>query len=505
MRRAPVRGLAARTLCGLLLAACTGQPLPLLAPLPANTALVGGLRVALLDSDLPALAETMRLAAGKVQAVAAEPWPVPAAGAQVAALAGNVAVEKAELAWVDAAHLRLSAHLQKPSLTLSVTPKDQAACPLSWQADGATVAVQAEVQSAPGGGIAIIAGAPLAVAWQGAGLSDTQSCFAALPAGAAQAVDQHVRAEILNDVGVHLGDALVSSLHAVFAPSLAQSGRVVAASTPASVEARFDVQFRDTDGHVAVHAGNLARAELAVAVDADRHPCAVDAPLTTAVIAPLAAPAPPSGQAFQRRALVLDGSVVQRLAWLAARAGALCARTAEALAAVPPGWAADILPQLDPWIEGPPASARFWPGSSPVTRLIDAADGPAIEWTLDEAVLEITARIADTELTVLRVTGGFRATLVPHLIGSHALGFRLAVVERLSTRQSSPLLGDFSTPSETALSALCAAALRGIFESHAVLPLLGLSPGPLPAGTVITRVERSGDALWVWLDGGNAP
>jgi hypothetical protein len=64
---------------------------------------------------------------------------------------------------------------------------------------------------------------------------------------------------------------------------------------------------------------------------------------------------------------------------------------------------------------------------------------------------------------------------------------------------SSPLLGDAVAAGATErLAQLVGAAIQGISEPAAVLPLEGL----LPSGTVVTSVSRAGDSLWLWLDGG---
>jgi hypothetical protein len=496
------RSLAASLMA--LTLACAAPPQPLLAPLAPQLALNGGLRIALLDADLPALAETIRLAAGKSVELAVLDWPLPqAADGHFVGFTTSVSLDQVTLAWLDAQHLHLTAQLGKIAGNVSLVQTGQAGCGIGWQAAGGTMEMDAEVRRTPDGGPGVKLTAPAKAKWSGASLSDPTTCLGKLPADAAKALADHVEAEIVAQIEDRLAQSLLPALTALFAPTLEQSGRVAMSAEP-PVEARFAMGYLDVDQHLANHAGALAHADLAVSLDVDRHPCAVDAPLPTVLASPLAQRSPPPGQAFSRRALVLDQALVQRLAWMAARSGGLCAEARGSLqTTLGPGWAADLLPQVEEWIEGPPTNARFWPGSSPSTRLIDTPAGAAVEWTIDDAQLEIIARVADTEMTVLTVTGGFRATLLPRLQGSHLLVFDVVAVERLSTHQTSPLLGDLSTaPSEDALSALCAAALQGIFAHQAVLPLLALSPGPLPAGTVLTQVDRAGDALWLWLEGG---
>ncbi len=502
----PHRSLAALT---LLLAACTGQPQPLEKPLAPELALPGGLRVVLLDADLPAVADTVRLAVGKTLDVKVPDWPLPtAANGQYSGFTTAAPLDALALTWSTPQHLRLTATLGKMAGGFSLVQTGQAGCGLTWQVDGGSVQLEAEVVRQSDASLAVqLSGAPVAT-WEGASVSDASACLAKLPPADASSPGDAILAEVTQQLAKRLSAAFLPTVSRVFAASLEQSGRLATVgSVDPAVETRFALKYVEDAAHVALHSGASAQASLAVSVDADRHPCADDVPLPVAVASPLAQRSPPSGQAFLRRALVIDQALVQRLAWLAARAGALCAQTHHNLTTnLAPGWAADLLPQVDEWIEGPPSSARFWPGSSPTTRLVDTPAGAAVEWTMDDGQLEIIAHVADTEMTVLTVTGGFRATLLPRLQGTHALAFDLVSVERLSTHQSSPLLGDLATPaSEAALSTLCEAALQGIFANQAVLPLLALTPGPLPPGTVLTGVDRTGDALWLWLEGGQTP
>ncbi len=500
----PHRWIAALLCCTA--AGCTQQPLPLQQPLAPQLALANGLRVVLLDADLPALADSVRLAAGKSLSVSLPVWPLPnAADGQFTAFAATAPLDGLTLDWQSPQQLRLMAQIGKIQGEISLVPTGQAGCGLSWKAQSVQLQLDAEVVRTAGGALTVQAvGTPIVV-WQGAAVDDPSACLGAQLPSLAVSLADHLRSGIAAALADRLSQAFLPSLATIFAASLEQSGRVAIPTTPA-IEARFALAYQEAAGHLVTHAGALAQGNLAVSLDVDRHACAVDVPLPTAEASPLAQTSAPAGQAFFRRALVLDQALIQRLAWTAARSGALCARTRNSLTtSIVPGWAADLLPQVNEWIDGSPTSARFWPGSSPATRLIDTPAGPAIEWTMDDGQLEIIANVADTEMTVLVVTGGFRATLLPRLQGMHALAFDVVSVQRLATHQFSPLLGDFATPpSETALSALCEAALQGIFAQQAVLPLLALSPGPLPSGTVLTHVAHVGDALWLWLEGGQA-
>lgn len=495
-------------------AACVGQPKPLVAPLSADHTLPAGLRVVLLDSDLPALAQTAALSLAKQSSVPLDAWtiaPLP----QSATLEAGVwplAISQLKLAWTPEHRLRATFAVPAISGLVSVALADQASCPLTWSAASGQAAVELEVLRSSTGQATVQRHPPgdeLSVTWQSPQLTEAGNCFASLAADAPKLVSAHLALAVGDALTQAVAAALVPPVRAVFASSLEVSGRLpVSHAHGQELEARVDLAFAPaTPGAPSLvgHAGGLTTAAAAVGVDVDRHPCAVDLPIPSAVVAPLALPPPHTSPAFLRRALVVDAAMIQRLAWLSHRAGFLCASAStnsDLGAALAPGWAADVLPELEPWLDGPPVDARFWPGPPPQTRLLDTPAGPGIEWSAEGATLEIVARMAHTDVVVLTMTGSFRAILLPQLLSNHTLEFQVVTVERLSTHQSSPVLGDLNAPSEAQLSHLCSVAMQGIFANRAVLPLLGLEPSPLPAGTVLSRIDRTGDALWLWLEGG---
>ena len=499
------------------LTACTGQPQPLQVPIAPDHALQSGLRIALADADLPALAQTAMLTLGKQPTVTLDAWtvaPLPL-DATVATTQWPLAVENLTLHWVNAGEgagrLRATFHVPPVTGPVSLEVANQPSCPLTWSATSGEGTLDLAIGRATGGALTIdavppVGGAnPAGVAWANPVAGDVSQCFGPLPPSTAALVAGYLSDSLGKALTGAVATALAAPLRTLWTPGLELSGQIAvheAHGTP--IDARWQVvRAGDPAGGVVSHVGEVAASQLLVALDADRHPCVADAPMPQTIASPLAQVQAPPGPAYIRRALVVDAALIQRLAWMAHRSGLLCATSPGDLgAALPPGWAADVVPELEAWIDGPPARARFWPGPPPQTRLVDTPAGPGVEWTASGATLEVTAEVAGTELVVLTMTGTFRAVLLPRLLSTHVVQFELATVERVTTQQQSPLVGDLNVPSEAALSTLATVALQGIFSNRAVLPLLGLTPAPLPPGTVLTRIDHAGDALWLWLDGG---
>ena len=272
----PHRSLAALT---LLLAACTGQPQPLEKPLAPELALPGGLRVVLLDADLPAVADTVRLAVGKTLDVKVPDWPLPtAANGQYSGFTTAAPLDALALTWSTPQHLRLTATLGKMAGGFSLVQTGQAGCGLTWQVDGGSVQLEAEVVRQSDASLAVqLSGAPVAT-WEGASVSDASACLAKLPPADASSPGDAILAEVTQQLAKRLSAAFLPTVSRVFAASLEQSGRLATVgSVDPAVETRFALKYVEDAAHVALHSGASAQASLAVSVDADRHPCAVDA------------------------------------------------------------------------------------------------------------------------------------------------------------------------------------------------------------------------------------
>jgi hypothetical protein len=494
-------------LAALCVAACgpAQAPLPLLAPLPASHTLTSGVQLVLVDADLPALAETVSTLGGKTLQVVAAPWPVPGApGHVLGPLSTPLQVAGAQAEWLQPTTLQLQFTLTQVTLPLSLGVPGQAACAMSWTAQGGLVRVTLRLDRDPQGQVAVIAGQDPEVTWQKHGLISAQTCLQPPLTDAPAQIDAHLLEAVQATLVPQLTQASVHVLQAVFPPALELQGRLSTATRWGdAVEVRVSTQYQpQAGGTLAEHKAGRGIAALAVGLDVDRAACAVDVPPPDHAAETPLAPTPPSPSAstFVRRALVLDKAMLAHLGWAMGRGGALCQETEAGLADLGVGWAAEVLPALADWVQGPPVGARFWPAASPEVQVVDTPAGPALQWQVASATLEIVARVAETDLVVLKITGPFQAIVRPVLQGGGALGLDLLSAQVDGAVVTSPLLPD-TTGADAHLGPLVDAALHGIFRSAPVLPL-GLA---LPPGTVATGLARSGDALWLWLEGGIAP
>lgn len=490
----------------LLTAACGDKTwLPLTAAVAEDRTVNGALSLVLVDGDLAHLAETIRVKAGKTVEIAAAPWTVPGGSGHVlGALAASINTAPGVASWPDDLHLRLVYPMAKQTVPLSVGQPGTAACAFSWTAAGGTLSIELEVRHTPQGlATASLASEPTAL-WQQAGLVDAESCLAQVNPGAAGIVRQHVEGEVRSALVARFAGAAMQALGAVFAAGVEREGRVSTSTRWGdAIETRLSLRYASWPGadpaSIAQHQGVRARAALNLALDVDRAACAVDAPPPGLASTPLPpqAPAAPVESAFFRRALVLDRATLAHVAWALARSGALCQET-PAQVPVEAASTAAAVPALGEWIESGPCGGRFWPGTSEDVVLVDGDDGPAIDWHLKGATLEVVGRVADTETVVVSVTANFRVRLRVVVDGGSGLGLVFVSASRDASQISCPLLGDDVLVNDKALDTVVDSALKGIFG---LIPVLPLSTA-LPQGTVVTGLSRSADALWLWLEGG---
>lgn len=494
--------LAAVSACGPAQA-----PLPLVSPLAATRTLPAGVHVVLADADLSQLAETVRTVAGKSLDVVTAPWPIPdGAGHLVGALSTSLDVLAGPATWPLPSRLKLEFTVATTSLPLAIAVPGQAACGVTWTAQAGHVAVQLEVVRDADGAVDAILAAEPNVTWQAHGLTGNVACLQPAGSKAADAIDAHLLEVVQAALAPRLTQAALHALRAMFPSQLELAGRLGETSRWGDpLEVRLSLHYDPplpNAPELVRHDGHRAWATLTAGLDVDRAACAVDVPPPQLPVVPLPPqpPPPPPGTAFLRRALVFDQATLAHAGWALARSGALCQETSAGLPGLTASWAGDVLPALADWVEGPPVGARFWPTASPEVQLIDTPEGPALQWRIASASLEIIGRIAETELVVLRITGGFRAVVRPVLVGGGGLGLKLISSDTDSTEVTSPLLGDVADAGGH-LGPLVDAAMRGIFQAPPVLPL-GLV---LPEATVATGMARTGDALWLWLEGGTPP
>jgi hypothetical protein len=201
-----------------------------------------------------------------------------------------------------------------------------------------------------------------------------------------------------------------------------------------------------------------------------------------------------------RRGLNLDAALIAHLGWAWVRAGGWCRQAPLSTAApISVEWLQEIAPDLAQWLDSAPTAVRLWPHASAEWSVVDWQENPALEWTFSDATLEIVAPVGGAEAVVLTLRGRLRGVLRPSVTSAGKVQLLFAHAAMDSAVVSSPLLGDAVTAGATErLAQLVSAAIQGISEPAAVLPLEGL----LPSGTVVTAVSRAGDNLWLWLDGG---
>jgi len=486
-------------------------PLPLTAPIPETRTLPAGVRIVLADADLQHVAETVRIVAGKSLDVMAAPWPiVDGAGHVVGALATSLEVLAGPVTWPQPSRVQLEFTVDTALIPLAISVPGQAACGVTWAAQAGHVVIQIEVTRGDEGAVEVILAAQPSVTWQSHGLTGSVACLQPAGGTAHTSLDAHLLEVVRAALAPRLAQASLQVLSTIFPPQLEIAGRLPVASRWGDpLEVRVSLQYESSQAQtdsLVHHDGDRALATLTVGLDVDRAACAVDVPPPQWAVGPLPPqpPTPPGETAFLRRALVFDQATLAHAGWALARGGALCQETSAVLPGLTAAWAADLLPALGDWVDGPPVGARFWPTASPELKWLDTPEGPALQWRIARATLEIVGKIADTELVVLSITGGFRAVVRPVLHGGGGLGLKLMASELLFSSDvdkpvvTSPLLGDV-VDADKHLGPLVDAAMRGIFQAPPVLPL-GLV---LPLGTVATGVARTGDALWLWLEGGS--
>lgn len=493
----------------LLLAQCGQPPLPLDKPLAAAYRVDGGLRIVVADSDLPTLAETVRIGAGKTIEVPGAPWTLPQTNDhKLGAWNTSLTVKQASATWTSGQHLVLTFEIDKVAVPLAVGVQGQPACKLNWSSSGGVLQLQLQVIRSLQGQVTPTLAAEPSLVWQMPTLADAEACLKSEPEGTAKALRQHLEAMLRNQAANPLTKSTLNVLATLFPSSLEFAAQFnVDAPWGHPVQARVSADYLQPNlvDQLAIHAGARTAASLAIALDVDRAPTAVDAPLPTGAVAAVAPqpPTAPASKAFVRRALVMDGTAMARVGWAVARSGALARQTTKQFEhAFAPNWAAIAMPDLAQWVDGPPSGARLWPESSPEIKAVDTPSGPAVEWKFDKATLEILGRVADMEVVVLRINGGFRAHVRTAIVGGSNLQLEIVDVQSDDRHVLSPILAansnsDTTPESRAILDQLVDSAVRGIFQQTPVFPLNAL----LPKGTVATGLTRSGEAFWLWLDG----
>lgn len=499
-------GRALRGLLGLTLAAACGcgvQVAPLDAPVPDSHAVRPAAWVVLTNQDLQQVPFAVRLAAGKSVEVSVPPLKLGEQSLAATTLTASVAEGAASItADQDVA---LTFPITSPDLSLALVADGRAACPLTWQAKGATLSLALHVGRGTDGAVEIVlAGTPsLNVGTDS--LKDVGGCLAEVSDQAKIAA--HVRDAAAAALSTPYVNAARAALKAVIPPTLELAASLSVDIEGHPVSAQLETRLRPPSsapvpegGSLIQHNGSYAAIGLDIALNVGRHPCAMDAPPPALQVQqlPVKAPDPTTGGQVLRRALVLDRASLAHISWATTRSGYLCrgvSRGVEKLLTA--SWAADAVPALGTLVEPGSVGARFWPGSTPTVRVVDVDAGAGLEWQLPDAVLEVSAPVAGVELVVLRVEGSFRLTLKPTINAGIGLQVVSAAVD--SAVLSSPLLPQANMSAGSGLAPAVDAALRGIFAG-----VLGLGSGAV-GDAVVVGSTRVGDHMWLWLEGGALP
>jgi len=478
-------------------AACSGwEALP--APLVSDEAVQDGVRVAVAPADGAALAGAVAALTGKQVDLAAAATVV--AGQMVAAVGAQLPVGALAAGWKPDGSLRIEATITSQPVVLALGPAGAPACVVAWTIKSATCEVRVEARRGADGKLSAVLAAPPATHVQFAEPTAGEACAKALPAGAVDALQHHVRAALHAAWAPGLQSAALNALRTFAPPGLAAAARAQPGPEFAPAKVSLGLDYAAGSASAFAMEGPYAVAGLALAALADRHPCAVDvAPPAGAVPLQLAPAALPVVKAVARRALVIDRSAAQRAVWAIARAGGWCRESSTDLGGrVAAGWAAQTSPALAGWVDDEPPSVRLWPHSSPTVEFVDGALGPEIEWQIADGTMEFISAVGGVPAVVLTVRGRVRGTLRPTVVAASAIALVAAGGSVDSAVVSSPLAGGAVAANAAPLAALVKAGVEGLFQPPPTLPASAV----LPPGSAITAVGRAGQGLWLWLDGG---
>ncbi len=500
MRRlSPWAALAGACSCLATPFAACGSFSPLPEPLPEEAHQVNAVRVVVDHGDLPQLAETLRSLSGTSIELAAAPTPIAGGEFLLGAFSGTLPVAAITVAWAAPGELQVDATSGPFALALSVGRVGEPACALQSPVQSAVARVRVRVvRTSSGDTQALLAAVPELKVFPGKP-PQPEPCLLPLPTGGAQQIEAAVHAAVQSAWLTRLSEAGLQILRAVAPAGLAVGGQWAPGVGPGIVQVQA-IYPGPPGATPAVLGAKYATFSLSLATVAVRDPCAPDVAGPPLAVVETLAPAPaPSTKAVVRRALVVHQTALVRLAWSAARAGAFCRSGAVApVTGLPLQWATAVAPALAGWVDDAPAQARLLPYATPVVELVDTPAGPAIAWQLADATLELVGRVGGVPAVVFSIRGRVHGVLRPQVTGSGQLALHLESGGMDSAVVSSPIAGGAVAAQANPLEALVRAALQGMFAPDPVLPLSLL----LPAGSVATDVRRSGDALWVWLDGG---
>ncbi|GEM_PF-3593562 len=488
-----------------VVAAACGKLEPLKAPIAADKAVAGGLHVVVSNADLGQLSDAIRLAAGKTVEAPVAPFVVPATdGRALGAATVELAIASGKASLGAAGRLRFTYAITASPIDLTVSQTGAGACTIQRNGLTGTLTMSLRVARGPGGNAEVMLGDATECVLSPAPLIDDSGCLAKAPSGSFAAITKHVDAAIRQGLVGRYVSAARSSIAAVIPLGLERKGRWTTSISGRNVELRVASSFSagtskpGDEATVVAHNGQYASASLNVALDADRHPCAVDGPAPGLKSAPLtlATPPSPAGSFLLRRAVVVDRALLAHVAWTAQRTGLFCRHVELPGGAGLTGqWAARVLPALGAWIKDAPQRVRFWPGQLAKVAITERNNEAAIRLDLPSAELEITAPISGIEAVALKVTGSFRLVLQPANDPKTGVGLAIVDASVNSAVVHSPLADQAPVAANDALADVVKKVVaRAFFGAFSAWPVPGFDKAS------VVGSSRVGDRMWIWLE-----
>lgn len=505
MRPRTVR-VALWTAALLGLAACNGSIAPLEQPLAPGQFVANGARLVVAPGDLQQLADTVHWLAGHQVDVAVPPQPIAGTLLTRSAFVATIKLGSAKADWTDTGSLVVQIGIGKVGISVIAAESGAPGCAVAWKAKSGLMKAEVSLTKDQDGPKAVLV-APPSVAFDQGGLSAVDACAAALPKEAWNLIDAQVTEALRAGLAQRVGAAATQVLRTALPPTAEVSGQIAVGGHYAAAKTlRVDSRFSALQPKVVSRELGFGEAILDVGIAVDLDACAVDvAPPSAAASAKLQPAEAPPSKAVLRRAIALDGALLQRMAWAWVRSGDWCRESGHPLEGLSTAaWPAKLVAQLAPWVDGAPTRARLWPHASPAVGVTDSPSGPLLTWTLQDATLELVASLGGADAVVLAIRGQLHGQFKPIVTQGGRLALAAVSASSVAAVVSSPLFGEqgiAAVASGSGLDELVSAAVRGIFEPAKVLPLEAM----LPLGSVVTGVSRGGDGLWIWIDGGVSP
>lgn len=469
---------------------------PLAAPLPPAMLQERAVHVVLDYAALQQFASAVRVKAGKTQTIALPPWQGGADSAKVAAANLTLKLGEGTVSFGVVQQLVLSFPLSIAAQALVVQVEGAAACALNYAPTSAVFAFGLRFGRDALGEVDVTLSQPPA-------LSIAANAIAPGPcrdAVGAVALEGAIAAALRDHLSARAIEPAMQLLRAIAPPSFEADLRVPlhdAAGTTAAIAISSKWRSQSDAHSLLTHNGAVASASLDVALDADRHPCAVDAGLPNAAETPLPiyAPQRPEAATVLTRAYTLGPATIERVAWALHRAGYFCRSAVGGVEArLPPGWPAVLPIDVVGLVDVAKVSASFWPGQTPSVKVVSEAGAATIAVRFPDAMVELSAPVDGVELVVLRIRGTLTVKfgLLPAING---LAMKVQTVESEGT-VAETLLGPLPGIDAAASAAVLAAAIGGIFDGALALPSIA------EAGASVAGARAVGGSLWLWLAGG---